>query len=744
MSEELKEKHFKPKAHILTLLGEELIKSPVMAIYELVKNSYDADANKVDVYFRDIDDIETAAIIIEDDGIGMTSEIVEDVWLEPGSDFRKPINKDGVREIIKSPIYGRIPMGEKGVGRFAVHKLSTKILLISRPLILIYNENKSEITDKYLADYEIELYINWKDFNQSKHLSDIPIKWKLRRDAENFRFKEKNGTYIHLSGLKENWTKGMARDLKGQTLAMLSPKVEENSFKINLNFNNQWLVDFPKINSIIDEAPFKLVALVDENYNLTFEYTFSLKNNSELGGRIISKKNNNSASYDRNIKGDIKPYIREELILKEYSKESISTILSDYDNQEKLPFGGLLFELNTFDLDSESLKDYSFDPPTTRKILKQNSGIRVYKGDLRVFDYGEKGNDWLGIDLKRVQDTSWFSNNLVLGFVSLDPENSGKLIEKTNREGFVENQAFVVFKYILDFILTQFKIERSKDRERWLNFNRKESGNLFDKKVSNFKTLLENTDLDNEEKKQKLLEEAENLEKKYEEDKKILLIPAGVGMTASIALHEIEKLVPRMEETVKTSPLNSKIITDQVDELRQYTDGIISVLRKGGDKPIDVNESLNKAFNNYKTKLLDRKINFCIDIDDNVKTINCDKRFFITMIMNLIDNSIYWLDTVYKPNKGIYLKSFKEDNATSILIIDNGPGFKDDISELIRPFFSRKSDGIGIGLYLIDTIMLKYGKFDIITDNEELQKHNIPEEFDGAAVKLIFNKNQEV
>lgn len=143
-----------------------------MAIYELVKNSYDADANKVDVYFRDVDDIDKAAVIIEDDGIGMTTEIVEDVWLEPGSDFRKPV-VNGVRQIVKSPIFKRIPMGEKGVGRFAVHKLGTKILLISRPLLLIYNKDKTEIIDKYLADYEIELYINWKDFNQSKHLSDI-------------------------------------------------------------------------------------------------------------------------------------------------------------------------------------------------------------------------------------------------------------------------------------------------------------------------------------------------------------------------------------------------------------------------------------------------------------------------------------------------------------------------------------------------------------------------------------------
>lgn len=739
MSEEIKEKHFKPKAHILTLLGEELIKNPVMAIYELVKNSYDADANEVNVYFRDVDNIDNAAIVIEDDGTGMTTEVVEDVWLEPGSDFRKPV-VNGERQIVKSPLFNRIPMGEKGVGRFAVHKLSTKILLISRPLILEYDEDNENIITQYLADYEIELYINWKDFSQSKHLSDIPIKWKLRKDETTFRFKEKSGTYIHLSGLKETWTKGMARDLKGHTLSMLSPRVNENSFKINLNFDNQWLSDFPAVDKIIGEAPFKLFAIVDENYNLTFEYKFSLENNKEIGIRKIDA-GENPKLYERNIKGEIKPYIRKEFELKEYPKEVIEDLLKTFDESLELPFGGFMFELNTFDLDSQSLKDYSVEPPLTRKILKDYSGIKVYKGDLRVFDYGEKGNDWLGIDLKRVQDTSWFSNNLVIGFVYLDAENSASLVEKTNREGFVENQSFVLFKYLLDFILTQFKSERSKDREKWLQFNKKETKALFDDRISLFKNLLENADLNDDEKKKKILEEAENIEKKYEEDKKILLIPAGVGMTASVALHEIEKLVPRMEETVKTVPLKSEIITDQVQELKQYTEGIISVLRKGGDKSVNITDAVNRAFNNYKLKLSDRKINYIIDIPNNVETINCDKRFFITVLMNIIDNSIHWLDTVYKENKEIYLKAVKEENGISIFIADNGPGFKDDISELIRPFFSRKSDGIGIGLYLVDTIMLKYGKFDII-GSMELSDFGIPEKYTGAVVKLIFNKNQ--
>ncbi len=75
-------------------------------------------------------------------------------------------------------------------------------------------------------------------------------------------------------------------------------------------------------------------------------------------------------------------------------------------------------------------------------------------------------------------------------------------------------------------------------------------------------------------------------------------------MTASFAMHEIEKLVPRMEETVKSEPIKKDTIIDQVDELKQYTEGIISVLRKGGNKPMDVKEATNKAFNNYRLKLI--------------------------------------------------------------------------------------------------------------------------------------------
>ena len=159
---------------------------------------------------------------------------------------------------------------------------------------------------------------------------------------------------------------------------------------------------------------------------------------------------------------------------------------------------------------------------------------------------------------------------------------SGPLIEKTNREGFVQNAAFEHFVVLLEFILGQFAAERQSDRRKWLLLNKKPTANSFQLQISEFKQLIYSDDLPEKEKQQKLLEEAEKMEERYQEDRDTLLIPAGVGMTASFAMHEIEKLVPRMEDAVSEKPFDIDKITNQVAELKDYTDGILSVLEGGG------------------------------------------------------------------------------------------------------------------------------------------------------------------
>ncbi len=736
---------FKPKAHILVLLGEELIKSTVMAIYELIKNSYDADSKEVTVKFENIENVDKAQITITDYGTGLTKEVLENVWFEPGTDFRKPINTDGSRQIKRSPIFWRIPMGEKGVGRFAVHKLGHTIKLISRPASVEVDEyGKAKSVN--LLDYEVVVEIDWRAFSQSKYLEDVKINWFINRDSETFLFPDTHGTKIIVGSLKEGWTRGMARQLKRYTVSMLSPKNDPNKFDIKLDFGNWWLNDFPSIDEVLENAPYKLIVLVDDYLQMTFEYSFQLSNNSKIGSRSINSLTTDpldKLKYQVDIKGGLRPFYRNYLEGQEYNQEEIASLLMKYDEEfNQLPFGPLMVEMYSFDLDSASLRDYTNSPSLIRSTLKDHSGIKVFKRDLRIFDYGDPGNDWLGLDNKRINNKTWFSNNQNVGFVYLDDEKSGSLVEKTNREGFINNYSYDVFVILLEFILNEFRSERLSDRERWLRFNKKGAEGSLEQQIDSFKTIIQNIDLSDEQKKLELINEAEKIEERYTKDKETLLLPASVGMTASFAMHEIEKLVPRMEETVLGETISKEIITDQVYELKDYVEGILSIVKKGGNKAISLIESINQAVKNYSSRLKNYNINITIEHDETIASIKCDKRLLVTMLMNLIDNSIYWLDTIYKQDKEVLIKTQKIENGISILVVDNGPGFKDNVEDIVRPFFTRKEGGIGIGMYLIDTVMMQYGKLNIIYDREYLIEKGISEKYDGAAVELSFNKNK--
>ena len=128
MSETLK---IKPYARLITMLGDQLIKNERIALVELIKNSYDADASWVKVNFIDFNEDfsinENSKIVIEDDGCGMNDEIIKKHWLNPATPEKL---KRKVEE--KTTPKGRILQGEKGIGRFAIFKLGKTIKIITR------------------------------------------------------------------------------------------------------------------------------------------------------------------------------------------------------------------------------------------------------------------------------------------------------------------------------------------------------------------------------------------------------------------------------------------------------------------------------------------------------------------------------------------------------------------------------------------------------------------------------------
>ncbi|MDC5170651.1 ATP-binding protein, partial [Acinetobacter baumannii] len=133
--------------------GDQLSGSSRLAIFELVKNAYDADADTVLIT---LDKINTSAakIIVEDNGEGMSAEIIKNIWLVPAHDHKEQQKKEKRRTKA-----GRLPLGEKGLGRFAVHKLGNEIKLVTR----------AKDSD------ECVLHINWQDLIDKPFLEDTRV-----------------------------------------------------------------------------------------------------------------------------------------------------------------------------------------------------------------------------------------------------------------------------------------------------------------------------------------------------------------------------------------------------------------------------------------------------------------------------------------------------------------------------------------------------------------------------------------
>ena len=215
----MKKHNMKATSHILNLLGGELIGNDGLAIFELVKNSYDADADCVSVIFEDLNTL-FQKIIIEDDGHGMAPEVIEKIWLTIGTNSKRGDNRK------PSPKYRRISLGNKGVGRLAVHKLAKVITL----------ETQAE-GDPFSS----RLTINWQDLIESgEFIEDLYV--TVSR-VEGSLFEKQRGTRIILSDLYTTiWTKASLRDLARRIENIRNPfkAIENFDVKIEAGKYNYW------------------------------------------------------------------------------------------------------------------------------------------------------------------------------------------------------------------------------------------------------------------------------------------------------------------------------------------------------------------------------------------------------------------------------------------------------------------------------------------------------------------------
>lgn len=701
---------FRPKARIILQLGDQLIRSESIAMLELIKNSYDACAKKVVIKMKNLDDPESGAIIIEDDGYGMDYNLIRDVWLTPGTTHKK-------RQIESTDFISpcnRIPLGEKGIGRFGAHKLGEKIELISKK-----KESK-----------EVHLKINWADFDNDDMLDKVPIDL-LKRDSEEFSG-GKTGTKIVIRGLRNKWTRGGVRSLYRAINSLNSPFESGNTFRVEFKTDKpHWLEGLMSFNDIKDSALFNAEAILRENKIVKLDYEF--KPWATLKGLTERKYSLTNT----------------EMMQKEYDEKEGKKVMKDIDLSDH-GIGEVKIKMLIFDLDTNILSFGGIgDKRGFKAYLKDNGGMRVYRDGVRVYDYGEPGNDWLNLDLERVNlPAARISNNIVIGAVSIDRLASKDLIEKTNREGFIENDAFRTFHSAIRFTLNRIVAQRNIDKEKIRSHFGKSKKKV--PVVDNLAILKEKieSDLQEGQLKNDILDMISEIENDYKTISEVYIRSASAGLSLSIVIHEIEKIIQEMLYVVENnqkSDSDSEKIKSLTWHMGKLIDGYSGLIRRRTRKETDLKQVVRQALWNIEFRLKAHEIEvikaWSIEKDFATK-VNCSENLIIGTIINIIDNSIWWLNYGKIQHKKIWTEITDElPGYCTIIIADNGPGFTIPTEEVIKPFISNKESGIGIGLHIAYEIMNSHNGELIFPESDQF---TVPEEFkSGALVALAFKVEKE-
>jgi len=693
---------FQPKARLLLQLGDQLIRSESIALLELIKNSYDAYASMVRVSIKKIDQPDEGEIIIEDDGAGMDSGIIKDVWMQPGSDYKFKI----VQSLRTGHRNERIPIGEKGIGRFGAHKLGYKISLVS----------------KMSGKREVSLNINWRDFEKDDLLQNIKVPI-IERDSPRYFKGKKTGTRIVIKDLKNAWTRGTVRELYRAVNSLSSPFDSIDSFKVYFSIDKQeWISGLLSFKDIEDYALYYADAIIEDSVirKLTYEFR-PWDTMTKLQGRTEVLENVRMVErvYDENTR----------------------KLKWDDLNLSNYKIGKIRFKILIFDRDPKILSLGVTDKRGFREYLNSNGGVRVFRNGIRVYDYGEPRNDWLNLDIMRVnQPGETISNNIVIGAVYLDRKLSADLIEKTNREGFVENEAYLKYVSAIMFALGKILTQRNLDKEKVRQFYRPTSPR--EPVVGNLKILQDKIvdKIPKGEFQNDLLKTIQNIEEDYKIITDIYTRSSSAGLSLGIVIHEVEKIIDELIIAVEEIP-SHKHIVGLVKILHKTVGDYAGVIKQSPKSREDLVEIIDQALSNIQFRIKAHKIDVVRKYKERGTintTVRCAANLVTSTIINIIDNSIWWQNYANVKKKKILI-DITEDHPgyVSVLIADNGPGFSIPPEEAVKPFITDKPGGMGLGLHLAYEVM-NGQKGELIFP--EANDFHIPDEFKNGAILLLAFK----
>ena len=323
--------------------------------------------------------------------------------------------------------------------------------------------------------------------------------------------------------------------------------------------------------------------------------------------------------------------------------------------------------------------------------------------------------------------------------------------EKTNREGFVSNDAYDTFKSAILHVVSLVETLRQTDKKKLKEvYGPTPKSEPVMSLLGEAQRYVEEKVLDSEVKTE-IKKYLVKIERDYKLVTDNLLKAAGAGLNMSVVIHEIEKIIYEVDKVLKAEKASERALK-LVQHLSSLIDGYADLIRRSEQTNESVFNVINQALFNTEYRLHTHGITTVKKFLDNPinKNTRCKvaRNLLIGAIMNLIDNSIYWLDQkAFKKKeenepftKKILIDVVADDEFVHIIVADNGTGILLPTEEITEPFVTGKKNGAGMGLGLhiaSEVLNAQGGKLSF----PDWGDFGIPEEFEqGAQVVLSLKK----
>lgn len=700
-------------ASLLFQLGEQLVARRSIALAELIKNSYDADATLVTVLLENIQ-TPGGSIIIQDDGLGMTFEDVRDHWMRVGT-------TDKVERPL-SPVFGRSRTGAKGVGRFAVRKLGERLTLHS--VAQRGDKLKEEVTVKF----------DWsKGFAPGQELTEIPVSYTRRIVSNDTPV----GVILHIEAVREAWTKDDISSLRGDLLDLVSPFPPEPVDESVKAKGSKGKKHDPGFNFALEVPEFP-------------EYTGNLSADlfKAAWGKLVGTTD-----------GEGVPTYRLDINV---TDEHLEFLPKD-ERFKTLP--NSRFEIYLLIYRADYFEDVDIGVRDAQRMGRRHGGVRVYLDGFRVFPYGDPGDDWLGVDNIRARRTPNLldptaelarmedelsgrpslltpGNNQLYGAVQLSRLRQPAIEVNISRERLVENEAFYELRRFvlvgIHWLTLQYARVLYNERESGAGPRRYTASKILDDVQEEVRSLEGRSAAAQTEGLRKVGEKIDLAKRTAEAEEQarisevsLLRVLASAGTTVAVMNHQLRSVadgareihhdLKKFERNIESKAQQrfSEVLT-QMQLWRESMEGQVSLIElllssdaRYKRQRLVLKNHVARVEKSFSLYMREHHIKFTNKVPANIRTPPLYEAELGAILFNVMSNALKAV--VRTEQREIAIEASHGNHKLIVKVLDTGSGIEPNRREVVFRAFETTSTpdpilgaGTGLGLKVVRDILTSY------------------------------------